>query len=55
MKTYKISHLDEVGGHQFPPGRCVGIQTALEVYNLQLQRSTKEHVELKIVKRSHLE
>jgi hypothetical protein len=44
-----------VGGHQYPPGRCVGLQTTPEGQNPQLQRSTKERVELKTDKRSQLE
>jgi hypothetical protein len=55
MKNYKIRQLDYVGGHQYPPGICVGLQTASKVYNPQLQIRKEERVELKIVKRIQLE
>jgi hypothetical protein len=37
-----------VGGHQYPPGRCVGIHIAPESEKSQLQIITEERDELKL-------
>jgi hypothetical protein len=39
-----------VGGHQYPPGSYVGIQTTPKVYNPQLKIIRDERVELKLSK-----